>query len=714
MKQIKWEPLFKGKRNLPIIRQLSEELNISPVVAILLYNRGCDTVEKAGRYISMTDTIFHDPFLFEDMQKAVDRIEKAVANGEKITIYGDYDVDGVTSVCSLYKYFRSRNVEAGYYIPSRSGEGYGMSMNAIKQLADDGANLIITVDTGITAAEEIGYAKSLGVDVIVTDHHECRQPIRDAVATINPKLPDTKYPFKDLAGVGVVFKLLCALEMDRAKREGRDDFKCLKEICDNYGDLIAIGTVADVMPLVDENRLIVSYGLNMIENRPGYGISALNELSGFTKSGSKKKITSSYISFVIAPRINAAGRIANASLAVELFLADNEEKAYKIAAELCEINKERQNTENLICEEVYDRIKTEHDFTKDPIVVLSNNNWHHGVIGIVCSRITDKYNVPSILVSFDDEDNGKGSGRSVKGINLVKALESCGDCLEKYGGHELAAGLSIRKERFEEFKEKINDYVRTVGLPSESEQTVYYECELIPSDISMKTAEELYLLEPYGTSNPVPVFMLRNAAIKDIVPIGGGKHTRLVVEKGGHTMQCVLFGVREDELSVKTGEFVDAAFNLDINEFRGYRTVQLIIKDIFNSADDDTILSEQKELYNKIRNGEYLIAPDDDIIPERNDFVLVYEFLRQQIRRGRTKHAVQALSRALFADNPNGYVKTKYIIMIMNEMNVIGISGDMNGDEFEFSLGGLKAKVDLGKSSILKILKSKRERPNKQ
>ena len=686
MKKKQWEPLFKGKRNSQIIRNLSDELNISPVVAILLYNRGCDTVEKARDYLSMSDTIFHDPFLFEDMQKAVDRIEQAVANNEKITIYGDY-------------------------IPSRNGEGYGMSINAIKQIADEGADLIITVDTGITASEEIKYAKSLGVDVIVTDHHECRQAIDDAVATINPKLPDTKYPFKDLAGVGVVFKLLCALEMSRAVKENRDDYQCLKEICDSFGDLIAIGTVADVMPLIDENRLIVSYGLHKIETNPCFGISALNEISGFTKGGAKKRITSSYISFVIAPRVNAAGRIANASLAVELFLADNKAKANEIAAKLCEINKERQNTENLICEEVYARIKNEHDFSRDPIVVLSNRNWHHGVIGIVCSRITDRYGVPSILVSFDDEDNGKGSGRSVKGINLVKALESCSDCLEKFGGHELAAGLSIKKDRFDEFKIKINDYVRSVGLPTEIEQTISYECELLPSDVTLKTAEELYSLEPYGTSNPVPVFLLRNAAVKDIVPIGEGKHTRMVLEKGKYTMQCVLFGVREDELTVRAGEYADVVFNLDINEYRGYKSVQLILKDICKSADDGTVIDEQCELFNSIKSGNYLISADEDIIPDRKDFAAVYEFIRQQIRRGRSHFSVLELSRILFGDNPNGYVKVKFIIMIMNEMNVIGISGDPDKDEFDFSLINLKSKANLDKSSILKILKSRRAKP---
>lgn len=446
-------------RNSPIVNEIANKLGIKLPTAQLLVNRGCMTPTEAKAFLTKEEEQLHDPFMMLDMDNAAYRIIEGIENGDKIVIYGDYDVDGVTSVSSLYLYLKEKGADVSYYIPCRLGEGYGVSEAAIRKLHEEGYNLIITVDTGITAVAEAELARQLGMDIIVTDHHECHGELPDAEAVVNPRRPDCPYPFKELAGVGVVFKLMCAVESVMNPEDEMID--CVRRISAEYGDLVAIGTIADVMPINDENRLIVSYGLSLIENttRPGL-IELIEATRSDSKYQTKRKITTSFIGYTIAPRINAAGRISDASIAVKLFLAEDCETAAPIAKKLCDINRERQNEENKIVDQAYARIDAEHDFERDPIIILDDEQWHHGIIGIVASRITEKYACPSILISFEGngseksgEDFGKGSGRSVKGLNLVDALSECSDLLEKFGGHELAAGLTIKRENLPNSRE---------------------------------------------------------------------------------------------------------------------------------------------------------------------------------------------------------------------------------------------------------------------
>ena len=457
----KWVLRSEQAANASAVLAISENLGIHPIVAELLYSRGYQTIERAHQFLAMETERLWDPLSMKDMDKAVERIERAIKNGERILVFGDYDVDGVTSVCTAYLYLKSKGADVLYYIPNRSGEGHGVSKEAFDRFKKEGTRLIITVDTGVTASEEVAYAKTIGIDFVITDHHECHVDLPQACAIVNPCRLDCEYPFKELAGVGVVFKLICAIE--RATT-GKHLSQCVGELCYYYGDLVAIGTIADVMPIIDENRLIVAYGLRRIADNTRLGLRSLINASTYkydkkstdsfkTYAPRMPKINTGYIGYTIAPRINAAGRIKTASLAVELFLTDREDYANHLADLLCDANRERQTEENRITEEAFQMIDNGYDLQNNPFIVLASDRWHHGVIGIVASRITEKYGLPCMLISFDccesdvcgQEDMGKGSGRSIKGINLVDALCSCSELLPKFGGHELAAGLSIKR-----------------------------------------------------------------------------------------------------------------------------------------------------------------------------------------------------------------------------------------------------------------------------
>ncbi len=580
--------------DIAVCNAVANSLKLSPAAAKLLCARGFDTARAAKAFIGSETEQLHDPFLLADMDKAVARIRKALVNREKIVVYGDYDVDGVTSVSILYSYLQIHSADVTYYIPNRIGEGYGINADALKTFAEEGYKLMITVDTGITAIDEIANAKKLGLDTVVTDHHECRELLPDC-PVVNPRRPDCPYPFKELAGVGVAFKLICALEKDL---RSTTLYNAVKLAVNRCGELVAIGTIADVMPLVDENRVIVKYGLSLLEKTSNAGIKALMLASGVTETAPdgevvfKKKVSSSLVGYTLAPRINAAGRISNATLAVELFLTEYKDRATEIATELCEINRERQAQENQITSEA-DRSIAEQCSPEDYVIVLAGDHWHHGVIGIVCSRLTERYNLPSILVSFEgqsseppaSEDIGKGSGRSIKGFNLVEALGKCSDKLVKYGGHELAAGLSIERGKLTEFRRAINKLAAKTFEGKEPERIVDIDIILEPTEISMKLCEELWLLEPFGVANAQPVFETDRFIITDITPLAGRRHTKLTVKSRSHSFTALCFGMPTDEveLGFAVGDLVDLVYNLDINEYRGHSSVQLLVRDIRRS-----------------------------------------------------------------------------------------------------------------------------------
>ena len=704
------------------IREISDGLSLHPVVARLLYNRGYKDLQSAKSFLYMESEILCNPFDMLGVSEAVDRIYRAVEDGESITIYGDYDVDGVTSVCTLYLYLRSLGAKVNYYIPNRNGEGYGVSNPAIESIKNSGSTLIITVDTGITANEEIEFAKTIGVDVVVTDHHECRADIPNAAAVVNPHQPDCKYPFKELAGVGVVFKLICAYEEKIFKKTR---FKAAEKIFSEYADLVAIGTIADVMPIKSENRIIVSYGLKMIESSRRTGLLALMEAAGSKGDSSKSdrrhrksKVTSSYIGYTIAPRINAAGRVKSASIAVELFLAGDYKRASEIAEGLCKANKERQAEENKIMQEAYKKID-QIDIDKNPVIVLDADTWHHGVIGIVASRITEKYCRPSILVSFEGnmgdspspDDVGKGSGRSVKGINLVDALVYCSDHLLKFGGHELAAGLSVKRGELDGFRAMINDYAQKCLETTDLTPVFETDCEISFSDANLVLAEQLQKLEPYGVGNPVPAFVMRGVTVSEIAGVSDGKHTRFTFSDGKSFLSAMYFSNSPASTGVSVGDTVDLLFNVDINDWMGRKSLQIIVRDISISRSQKSTIEREEQRFEEIKGGAEF-APEENVLPTRDDFAAVYTYMLNSFRSGTDtlKHR-EICARLTHGKNGSsvGYVKLKFIIMILKELNIIGID-EPEHETYKISVHYSTSKTDLEKSNLLRKLRSQ-QRP---
>ncbi len=697
------------------VRAMASVLGVSEWFAVLLYNRGYHTAEEAERFLKLEQENFHDPYLLADMDRAVERIFRAVDDHEKIYIYGDYDVDGVTSVTALYLYLQELGCDVGIKIPKREGEGYGVSCVAIDALASEGTTLIITVDTGITANEEVVYAKEQGIDFVITDHHECRTELPAACAVVNPHRPDCPYPFKELAGVGVVFKLLCACEIKRCREADRPILDGIRRVCMSYADLTAIGTIADVMPVIDENRMIVSLGLKLMENTSRQGLRALIEAS--SRRGSEdtpKKITSGLIGFGVAPRINAAGRIGDATVAVRLLLEEDEERAQIAAEELCEINRHRQAEENEIAIEAYQKIENSFDPENDLVIVLDSNHWHQGIIGIVASRITEKYGLPSILISFDpltEEDHplddGKGSGRSIKGMNLVEALSHCDELLLKYGGHELAAGLTIKRANLEEFRQKINEYAKNHLSEDVFHICIDADCLIRMKNVTMQLARELLFLEPFGAGNLAPVFMMKDVTVKKISSIGAGKHTRFLLEQDGVCMTALYFGASIEELGFTVGDVIDVLFHIDINDYKNVQSVQMILQDARMAERYSDELDRQKNRYAEVYAGA-TFSVAEEILPERNDFARVYKILRHESRTGNCFLNVRDMLRLINAvpgEAPMNYVKLKYILRVFHELKLCEVE-ELQTDLYQFRIFFHASKTNIEKSSILKKLKS--------
>lgn len=702
------------------IAQIANRVGVSQITARLLYNRGYDTPEKAASFLDADMTSLHDPYLMQDMDKAVERIHRAIGSGEKIAIYGDYDVDGVTSVTSLYLYLQSKGADVTYYIPSREKEGYGLCNTAIDMLAEQGISLIVTVDTGITADQEVLYAASIGIEMVITDHHECRNELPQACAVVNPHRPDCPYPFKELAGVGVVFKLLCAYEMFFDRTQGKPDLFSVATICRDYVDLTAIGTIADVMPIIDENRFIVMMGLQAVENTQRCGLDALIEASSYNPNArqdqqpKRKKVTSGFIGYGIAPRINAAGRISNATKAVELLLEQDPEIARERADELCRINTQRQIEENRIAEQAYKTIEQEHDFANDRVIVLENDSWQQGIIGIVSSRITEKFGLPSVLISFDGatrgyaslDDVGKGSGRSIKGMNLVAALTYCGDLLVRYGGHELAAGLSIARCNIDEFRKRINEYARD-NLDNDALDIRYEaDCEVDVTELTMPLAAELARLEPFGVANPTPELITRNLTVNKVIPLGAGKHCKVILSKDGLQMQAVWFGMAASAFPFGVSDCVDVMFQLSINEYQGVKSLQLIVKDMRISDDYAEKCKWERARYQEILNGA-VILPEEDVIPTRDDIAEVYKLLRRECRIGHNTFSHKTLLATLNLTSARkiNYVKLKFILSILAELSLCGIR-EPGDNLYIFDVYCNAAKTNIENSETLKKLRT--------
>ena len=711
LKKKKWV-IRANQADRDAVDNIAISLGCSLPLATLIYNRGYKDKDSALAFVQKSQEILHDPFLLNDMALAVDTIINAIKCGDKITIYGDYDVDGVTSVSILYLYLKNKGADVNYYIPSRMTDGYGVSKSAIDTLNENGTRLIITVDTGVTAIEEIKYARALGLDVVVTDHHECAENLPTGVAIINPKRKDTTYPFQSLAGVGVVFKLLCAIEKVYSSCTLTD---ATRKIAYEYSDLTAIGTIADVMPVIDENRIITALGLQRVESTSRVGLSALVQYcrSGEGKAQKTtriKKISSGFVGFTLAPRINAAGRLYTADTSVELFLAEKENEAERLAEQLCEINRERQIQENNIAESAFLQVE-EKGYIGKSIMVLDSTHWHHGVVGIVSSRVSDRFGVPSILISFegnsdpyDPEAIGKGSGRSVGGMNLVNALNSCADLLEKYGGHELAAGLSIKRKNLPEFKKRIEKYAEECFKKQPPEHHLEIDCELDFSKLSTELVKEFSALEPYGVSNPTPVFYSQGLLITGITPVGMNRHLKLTLENGKRRITAMLFSTSPQEFEFSYGDEVDIAYNLEINEFNGTETVQINLKDIRLSQKTVDYENDCENQYKLIKAGESSLN-SDYIIPSRAQFETVYKHLQNYARMGREEYRYSKLVSDLTLNNIEiNYFQLKTIIKVFIELNIVSIE-ELDDFSFNFKFLPNKNKANLEKSNILKKLK---------
>ena len=692
---------------LSCITAISSALGISSVCAKLLYLRGYETVESAENFIRKNGLSIYDPFRLHDMKEAAERIIKAVENKEHIAIYGDYDVDGVSATAVLYLYLEelAPDIELGYYIPNRFGEGYGMSSSAIDLLSEKGVNLIVTVDTGITAIEEIKHAAELGIDVVVTDHHECKDELPEACAVVDPHRKDCEYPFKELAGVGVAFKLITAIEMLRLG----DKNTAIRNVYEKYADLVTLGTIADVMPVVDENRNIIYFGLLKMRKNPRPGIRALLEKAGTPPA----KCGTTSISFGIAPRINAAGRMSHASHALELMLLsddDDEMTADSLADVLGEYNKARQDEEQHILDQAYAMIDETHDFERDRVIVAAGENWHAGVIGIVASKVVEKYGLPAILITFSDEENngssfdvGRGSGRSIEGVNLVEALAASSEYLVKFGGHELAAGLSLTRAEVDNFKRAVNDYVRSIETEGMWVTPVEADCELEASDINKNCAEEISLLEPFGISNPTPVFFMRDVNIVVSKSLKGGKHIKFKLEKDGIVFDAIMFNADYEVFNYSVGEKLDLMFNLDINEYNGYKSVQLIVREIRAAESIKVRLDEEKQRYKEIVDGSKF-SPSENVIPNRDEFAAVYKALKF----GDDGCVSEKRLRALVGSGIN-LVKLYVILDVLNETGLCDIDRNIGSNLIKYTVNNVTVKVDLEASPLMIKLKSQQK-----
>ena len=576
----------------------------APLSAMVLAARGIQDGAQAKNYLDRSAPL-PDPFLMTDMALAAGRVALAIENKEKIAVFGDYDVDGITATCLLTDFLRRHGGSCVSYIPGRLEEGYGLNAIALHQLHDEGVQLIVTVDCGITALSEAQLCKELGMDLVITDHHECKDALPEAVAVVDPHRPDGGYPHKDLSGVGIAFKLACALCGDT------------EAVLSEYADMVCLGTVADVMPLRGENRVFAARGLELLAHTKRPGIAALMAECGCDP----KTVTSSTIGFMLAPRINAAGRMGQIDLAVKLFLTDDPQEAADAAKALCALNRQRQAVES----EIYRQAVAMLPAGKPPeAIVLADESWHQGVVGIVASRIAEEYACPAFLICLDG-DHGKASSRSHGGFNLFASLSALSPLLESYGGHELAAGFTISRKNIPEFRRQIcalaADYYQD-DLPRTS---LDIDCAIDPELLTIPGIDSLKVLEPCGNGCPKPVLSMSGLTIDRISMVGGGRHMRLRLRKGHFTFGAIYFSANPQSVSIAQGDLVDVAFQPQVNEYRGDRIVQMNLLDIRPSC--RAACSAETSLYRALQKGEPLSRESVSSLPDRAMLAMVWRYL---------------------------------------------------------------------------------------
>lgn len=576
----------------------------APLSAMVLACRGIGTGDQAKKYLDCNAPLL-DPFLMTDMALAAGRVGMAIENGEKIAVFGDYDVDGITATCLLTDFLRRHGADCVSYIPGRLEEGYGLNAIALNQLHAEGVKLIITVDCGITAVEEAKLCRELGMELVITDHHECKDTLPQAVAIVDPHRPDGGYPHKNLSGVGIAFKLASALCGDQ------------EAVLDEYADMVCLGTVADVMPLQGENRVFAARGLQSLSNTHRPGIAALMEECGCDR----QTVNSSSIGFMLAPRINAAGRMGQIDLALELFLTDDPQRASEVAKALCNLNRQRQAVES----EIYQQAMSMLPGGKPPeAIVLADESWHQGVVGIVASRIAEEYACPAFLICLDG-DHGKASSRSHGGFNLFASLTALSPLLESYGGHELAAGFTISRENIPEFRRQICALAADYYRDDVPRTTLEIDCAVSPELLTISNIDSLRILEPCGNGCPKPVLAMHNLTIERISMVGGGRHMRLRLRFGRHAFNAIYFSATPQTASIAAGDVVDVAFNPQINEYRGERTVQMNILDIRPSCRAEC--SPETALYHALQQGQQLPKEAAASLPDQAMLAAVWRYL---------------------------------------------------------------------------------------
>ncbi len=667
---------------------LEHSLGIPSLAAKVLVARGVDDEKTAREYLEKDISHLHDPFLLKDMDAAVERIRRAVRDGEQIAIYGDYDVDGVTSTCIMVKYLSSLGAKCNYYIPNRINEGYGLNVAAIQTLHDQGSTLLITVDSGITAIEEAEFAYSIGMDLIITDHHECKDGYPKAVAVINPRRPDGGYPYRELAGVGVAFKLICAMEGG------------YEQALERFADIVAVGTIADVMPLTGENRLIVINGLQKLAHTSNLGLRALINKLGLDS----RKMTSNNVSFIIAPRINAAGRMGGASVAAQLFLTEDENEAAELADRLCELNTLRQQEENNIYSEIIDRIDRAPELAKKKILIMWGRDWHSGVIGIVASRLSERFGVPCILLSVS-EGLAKGSGRSIQGFNLHSALSDQGELIETFGGHELAVGLTVREELLEQFRTSMERYAEECFIREDIVPSVQVDCEVTPDELTIEEVAGLSVLEPFGMGNLQPVFVMRGLRVEEITPISHDKHLKMTLSKDEHYFQALVFGIGTKQCPYVRDDEIDMVFTAEINVHKGRQSVQFVIKDSHRVQRLDDEDNAAADLYKYYRAGNP-ISRDEAIFlsPSRADLVAVFRHIRANAENGAVCGPARTIYRRIRYESGRALNLARFLICIdvFSEFDIF--SSVISSDGIVINDTDYQGKVNICGSKILKEL----------
>lgn len=674
----KWEvrPLDKERA-----AAFAQTYGVPFFLAMLMNIRGLDDAAHLREFLGEGEPL-SDPFLLKDMDKAAARITRAVDNMEKIAVYGDYDADGVTSTAMLYSYLETRGADVIFYIPQREGEGYGMNMGAVEYLKEQGVSLIVTVDNGISSVQEVTRANELGIDVVVTDHHRPQEILPDAVAVVDAYRPDDTSPYKHFSGVGIAFKLLMALE------DGAGD---VEDLLEAYSDLAAIGTIGDIVPLTGENRTLIRAGLERLSQSDRPGVQALLENAGIAG----KTLTSTNVAFTLVPRINATGRMGAPERAVRLLISGYEEEAEVLSEEICADNEERRRVEAEIAEAAFADIEAK-GYMKDRVVVVDGENWHHGVIGIVASRVTERCGKPCMIISRG-ETEAKGSGRSIEGFSLFEAICACGDLLIKFGGHPMAAGITLKSENIEAFRKRINQYAAE-HFPQMPTQTVTLDCKLNPAALSVSMAQSLTQLEPFGNGNPQPVFGLFNMELSNVTPVGGGGHLRLTLEKNGAVITAMRFNTKPEELPYHIGDKIDLAVQLEAREFRGQPSLTVIVRDMkfaaFNTEKNIASLAS----FEKWQRGEVLSAEDKNrLYPDRACLAAIYRALRTV--NGKETDQVRFVSQ-FGKDMTLGLFKTA--LLVFEERGLV--HSEIADDTFTATLIETSGKTDITRSPVLLAL----------